>query len=99
MGAPITQEPHHKRFQENSMRNTQSRIEEPVIERDATGKIIRSRQVFGPHHFLEVYLRDGRVQCAIGATHHGITADAADVNSDLERFTEELQGLHPDKAF
>jgi len=48
---------------------------------------------------VDVYLEDGRVKCAIGMTHHGVRADAADVPSDLERMIDELQRAHPDKSF
>ena len=81
------------------MRNTDKRIEEPEIQRNSKGKITRISLVFGPHHFVDVYLEGGRVQCAIGATHHGIRADAADVPSDLERLIEELKDKHPERSF
>ena len=76
-----------------------SRIEEPEIKRDAQGQIKSVRLVFGPHHFVDVFLENGRVQCAIGATHHGIRADAADVPSNFERMIDELTRSHPDNAF
>lgn len=79
--------------------DVEKRIQEPVIKRDGAGRIQSVRLVFGPHHFVEVHLKDGRVHCAIGATHHGVHADAADVPSELESMIDELRRLHPDRAF
>jgi hypothetical protein len=81
------------------MANDKTRIEEPKVQRDAQGQIKSVRLVFGPHHFVDVYLENDRVQCAIGATHHGIRADAADVPSNFERMIDELKRSHPDSAF
>jgi hypothetical protein len=81
------------------MASTDARIEEPEIERNSHGKIQAVRLVFGPHHFVEISLEAGRVHCAIGATHHGIRADAADVMGELERLINELKHAHPNNAF
>lgn len=81
------------------MTNTGRRIEEPQIHRDNKGRITSVSLVFGPHHFVEVMIEDDRVKCSIGATHHGIRADAADVNGEFERMIEELKRAHPDKVF
>jgi hypothetical protein len=81
------------------MPGEEKRIEEPKIARDASGKIQSVRLVFGPHHFVEVDLKDGRARCAIGTTHHGVRADASEINSELERLIDELKRAHPDKVF
>lgn len=54
------------------MPTSSTRIDEPQIERDARGKITAVRFAFGPHHFVEVWVEDGKTRCAIGTTHHGI---------------------------
>lgn len=79
--------------------NTDTRIEEPKLERDANGKIKSVSLVFGPHHFVDVSIENGRVQCAIGYTHHGVKADAADVPSEFEKMISKLQELYKDKSF
>lgn len=63
--------------------NVATRIEKPEVETDTRGKIKRVSVVFGPHHFFDVFIEDGKVRCAMGATHHGIKADASEVNSEL----------------
>jgi hypothetical protein len=75
------------------------RIEEPKIQRDACGKITAVSFAFGPHHFVEVMVERGRVKCAIGATHHGVRADAAEVNGAFERMIDELKRGHPQRSF
>ena len=79
--------------------NERLRIEEPEVKRDGSGTIVRANIVFGPHHFFEVFVEDGAVQCAFGATHHGVRADASEVPSDFEQLVNELAQNHPDKAF
>lgn len=74
-------------------------IREVNTEYDEAGRITRVRIVFGPHHFFDLEANDGRVTAYIGATHHGIRADASEVNSELERFVNELQRSHPDNSF
>lgn len=81
------------------MNETDARIEEPAIERDASGRIKLVSLVFGPHHFVDVYVEGGRVHCSIGATHHGIRADAADVNGEFEQLIDALKRAHPEKSF
>jgi len=80
--------------------NTDTRIEEPKIERDAKGKIKRVSLVFGPHHFEDVVIEKKRVQCSIGYTHHGVKADAAaDVPSEFEKMIYKPEELYKDKSF
>ena len=81
------------------MASDEKRIDEPVVARDSQGRIKSVRLVFGPHHFVDVYLEDGRVKCAIGATHHGIRADGGEVNSELEGLVAELRRAHPENSF
>ena len=77
----------------------QERIEEPEIERGDDGKINAVRFAFGPHYFVQVDIRDGKAMFCVGATHHGIAADASEVDGELEHFVEELKSAHPDNAF
>jgi hypothetical protein len=57
------------------------------------------RLAFGPHYFVEVVRDGGKVTFYLGATHHGIKADASEVNGELEWFVEELKTGHPGNAF
>ena len=50
---------------------------------------------FGPHHFFEVEVVNGKTVARIGATHHGIQADASTVPSQLEAFIDEIIQAHP----
>jgi hypothetical protein len=79
--------------------NVKDRIEEPEVEREGDGKITAVRFAFGPHYFVQVDIREGKAMLCVGATHHGISADASEVNGELEKFVEELKIAHPDKAF
>jgi hypothetical protein len=79
--------------------NDMDRISEIEIERDKTETIQSVRFAFGPHYFVEVVRQGGRVQFHVGATHHGIRADASEVNGELERFVDELKRAHPGNAF
>jgi hypothetical protein len=81
------------------MAPTNMRIDEPEIVRDGSGRITSIAFAFGPHHFVQVDIEGGRVHCAIGATHHGIRADAAEVNGEFEQLVDELKRSHPDKSF
>ena len=75
------------------------RIENPEVERDAEGIIRSVRLVFGPHHFVEVLHKDGRIVFSLGSTHHGISADASEVDGELEQLINELMEAHPDRSF
>ena len=78
---------------------TPDRIGEVEVEKDADGKVRAVRLAFGPHYFVEIEREDGKVMFFVGATHHGIKADASEVNGELERFVEELKKKHPENAF
>jgi hypothetical protein len=84
---------------ESNVMDTRNRIEEPEVERTGDGRISAIRFAFGPHYFVQVDIRDGKATLCLGATHHGIAADASEVNGELERFVEELRSSHPDRAF
>lgn len=74
-------------------------IRDVSIERDDDGAIKRVTIVFGPHYFIELFAEGGKVTCHIGATHHGIKADASVVGGELEQFVYELRDSHPGNAF
>ncbi len=76
-----------------------TRITEPEIDRDAKGHITSVMFKFGPHYFVHVRREKGSIVFRCGATHHGIAADAAEVNGELEKMIEELKRSHPDNAF
>ena len=77
----------------------QNRISEPEVTRNSNGKITAVRFAFGPHYFVEVTSGEEDLTFHVGATHHGISADASEVGGELEQFVEELKKDHPDKAF
>jgi len=81
------------------MSDNTTRIGEPEVKRNAQGQISELRVHFGPHHFFQLRRENGRVKVAIGATHHGIEADASDVPSEFEQLINELQRQHPDRRF
>lgn len=66
------------------------------VERNAEGEYQHVRLVFGPHYFVELHLEeDGAVTFVLGATHHGIKADASEVGGELEGLIGELRETHP----
>jgi hypothetical protein len=79
--------------------NDTDRIGEIEIEKDEKGNTKAVRLAFGPHYFVEVQREGGKVTFYVGATHHGIKADASQVAGELERFVEELKAAHPENAF
>jgi hypothetical protein len=79
--------------------NDAERIDEVEIERDKQGGIESVRFAFGPHYFVQVMRKKGRLELCLGATHHGFRSDASEVNGELERFVEEIKRAHPDNAF
>jgi hypothetical protein len=79
--------------------NDADRIGEVEVEKDDKGKARAVRVAFGPHYFVEIERKDGKVTFFVGVTHHGIKADASEVNGELERFVEELKAKHPGNAF
>jgi hypothetical protein len=79
--------------------NEVDRIGEVEIQKDDKGQIKAVRFGFGPHYFVEVERAAGKVILYVGATHHGIRADASEVSGELEQFVEELKTTHPGNAF
>ena len=75
------------------------RIEEPEVECDEDGKITVVRFAFGPHYFVEVERKEGPVTLHLGATHHGISADASEVGGELERIIDALKESNPEQSF
>ena len=49
------------------------------------------RITFGPHYFVEISKAGEKIQFVLGATHHGITADASAVGGELEKMIEALR--------
>ena len=70
-----------------------------IVERNPDGSVKGVTVRFGPHYFVDVFVENGRTVCQIGATHHGIKADASEVMGELESFIEELKARHPEGAF
>jgi hypothetical protein len=70
-----------------------------TIQRHSNGSLGKVRIVFGPHHFIELHSdAEGRVEFWLGATHHGIRADASEVNSQLERMVEFTRKQFPENT-
>ncbi len=65
------------------------------IDKDVDGTIREVRIVFGPHYFLEVRRKAGRVEFVLGATHHGFRADASSVAGELEKVIEAVRRDFP----
>lgn len=53
------------------------------------------RITFGPHYFLEVSKHKEKVKFVVGATHHGVMADASMVGGELEKMIEVLRREFP----
>ena len=73
----------------------EERIELVDLKKDKNGKIKKLTVFFGPHHFVNIEADKGKINFRIGATHHGIKADASDVPSELENFVNEIRRNHP----
>ena len=56
------------------------------------------RVVFGPHHFVEVFKKNGKINFVMGVTHHGVMMDATNLDSQLEKFIWEVRERYPDTA-
>ena len=65
-------------------------------QRHLDGSFGKVRIDFGPHHFVELHsYAKGNVVFWLGTTHHGIQADASEVNSELERMVEAARKQFP----
>lgn len=74
-------------------------IREATIERDDKGMITRVHAIFGPHHFLDLFVDEtGATKFVVGATHHGFMADASVVWSELEQIVYEVREKRPGTA-
>jgi hypothetical protein len=69
-----------------------------ATERGASGATENARIRFGPHYLVEVKDDGSSVSFTLVATHHGFTADASGVGSELELIIEEVRRAHPDSA-
>ncbi len=74
----------------------QAQIRNVEIKSDGNGRIERVRLAFGPHYFLELSASAKGVSFVVGATHHGIKADASTVDGQLEQIINEIRRAHPD---
>ena len=74
-------------------------IRDLTVERDPSGQITRVRFVVGPHHFVEARVVGHDPRVALGYTHHGFEASAAELNGDLEHIINEARRTHPELAF
>lgn len=50
---------------------------------------------FGPHYYVKIDTTGGKTEFRIGATHHGITADASVVDSELEKVINKMREVFP----
>ncbi len=67
-------------------------------EKTPDGQIVRLRVIFGPHYIVELLSEpSGNTQFVIGATHHGIHADASAVGGELDGVINALRGKFPEK--
>ena len=64
-------------------KSRQERMDVTVIT-DSDNNPLMVRLVFGPHHFIELGLIDGKVHVLKGETHHGTMYEAASVESEWE---------------
>jgi hypothetical protein len=55
----------------------------------------RVKIAFGPHYFVEVSNKGGRIQFVLGANRHGIKADASMVGGELEKMIEMMRREFP----
>jgi hypothetical protein len=64
-------------------KSTQERMDIEITT-DSEKNPLRVKLAFGPHHFIEIGLIDGKVHVLKGETHHGTMYEAASVNSEWE---------------
>jgi hypothetical protein len=55
----------------------------------------RVRIAFSPHCYVEIWKDKEKVQFVLGATHHGIKADASTVGGELEKMIEMMRREFP----
>jgi len=72
-------------------KSQQERMEVTVIT-DSDNNPLIVRLIFGPHHFIELGLIDGKVHVHKGQTHHGTMYEAASVGSEWEDLVPSRDG-------
>ena len=76
----------------------QERMDVTVIT-DSDNNPLRVSLTFGPHHFIELGLIDGKVHVLKGETHHGTMYEASSVNSEWESVVPGRDGNSRTKYF
>lgn len=75
-------------------------IRDIKVMRRSDNSVSDVRITFGPHHFIELHSDfSGNVEFIIGATHHGVKADASNVPSELETMIGVLRSSFPDNLY
>lgn len=75
-----------------------AQIREVIVKQDENGGYKSVEIVFGPHYFIDLLEEEGHLILQLGATHHGIRADASEVGGELEQFIYEIRENHPDNV-
>lgn len=63
---------------------------------DVAGNPIMVAIKFGPHFYLIIEEKEGKISFSLGATHHGFTADASEVNAKLENIINYVREKFPE---
>lgn len=79
-------------------KSTQERMEIQITT-DSDDNPIRVELTFGPHHFIEIGLVDGKVHVLKGETHHGTMYDASSVGSEWESVVSGKTDISDNKGF
>ena len=79
-------------------KSTQERIEIQITT-DSDDNPVRVELTFGPHHFIEIGLVDGKVHVLKGETHHGTMYDASSVGSEWESVASGKTDISDNKRF
>ena len=69
-----------------------------LSERGDSGDVETVRIRFGPHYIVEVRDDRSKVTFTLVATHHGFTADASQVDGELEDIIQEVRRARPGAA-
>ena len=54
---------------------------------------------FGPHYFIEISENNGNVEFVVGATHHGVKADASKAGGELDKMINTLSEEYKKNSF
>lgn len=79
-------------------KSTQERIDIQITT-DSDDNPVRVEVTFGPHHFIEIGLVDGKVHVLKGETHHGTIYDASSVGSEWESVASKKTDISANKRF